>query len=764
MSWLSIIVIAMLAAIAFLGVCYSAQSMRDSASACYNAQNFTDIELVSAGMISGEDVEAVRNAEGVASAEGVLSVSSRVSNEEDAQDVVLQTCPEQISLPEWTGGQPPEAADECAVEEILAEKMGWEIGSTVELKTRDPMSDMLIRHRTFRITGFFRTAEHLSSLIHEERLILVTPDAFNTALTGGKPFSKILVRVTEAPEDRFSAAYGERLDTVSANWDNEDKWIVTDLRNQMSFLFMKGNADNLESISYSFSMLFIVIAMLVIYASIGRMVEQDGRLVGAEKAMGLRNGEVLGKYLVYGVSATAAGVLLGILLAYYGLLRFILISFGLVFIFTERVTTFLPVHTAAVAAGALIMSVTAVLLGCTRLLRLTAVTLMHGTAPSARKEKAGRGGNRSLYVRLIFRNMRNDWKRVLVTVVSIAGSCALLVIGFTVRFSVARVLERQYGQVMRYNLEAVLDLSENAEAEQEADMILTKEGTAHAGAFVRNMPGASGDHSFRVRLISMDPELLPDFFRLADADTGALLSLPESGVLIPRRLAENCSLQPGERFTIYDSEMNGHETTVAGIFDNYLDLPVFCSPEECRRILGETAEPNTILIRSGEAEAEALREQLKSVDGFLSLSSAETYREMFEGFSIILNLVILLLGMLAAMIACFILLNLVKTYVSNKTRELTIMRINGFTTGETIRYASLESYATTAAGILLGLVAGWLLGTVICRGLDQPFIQMVRDPSWVSFAAPALMTAVISGGIHFLSFRKIRDLKLSDIQ
>lgn len=763
-SWLSIIVIAMLAAIAFLGVCYSAQSMRDSASACYNAQDFMDIELIGTGLISAEDVEAVRNTEGVAAAEGVLSVPSRVSNGQDCQDVVLRTGTAQVSVPQWTAGRAPEAADECAAEEILAQQMGWEIGGTVELNTVNRQSDLLIQHRTLRITGTFRTAEHLSDMIHEDRLILVTAGAFRTALMGGKPFTRILVRVSDAPEDRFSRAYGERLDRVRAALADDDRWIRNDLRNQQSYFFMKGNADNLDYISYSFSMMFIVIAALVIYASIGRMVEQDGKLVGAEKAMGLRNGEVLAKYLAYGVSATAAGILLGILLGYFGLLRFVLAGFGEVFIFTERAYTFLPVHTAIVAAGALVVSVAAVWLGCRHLLRSTAVTLMQGTAPSARKEKAGKGRKGSLYTGLIFRNMRNDWKRVLVTVVSIAGSCALLVIGFSIRLSVSRVLQRQYGQIMRYNRAAVLDLTKNPAAAEEAGAVLAAEGVTYAAARILNVPGAAGDDSFQVQLICMDGENLPDYYRLADVRTGETLTLPEEGVLIPRRLAETEDLRKGSRFTLYDSAMNARETTVAGVFENYLDLPVFCSAETYEQILGGKAEPDTILLSAGEAETDALREKLEGVEGFLSLSSAETYREMFEGFSTILNLVILLLGILAVMIACFILLNLVNTYVSNKTRELTIMRINGFTTKETIRYASRESYVTTLAGILLGLATGWLLGTVICRALDQPFIQMVRDPHWITFAASGLITAVISGIIHYLSFRKIRDLKLSDMQ
>ena len=89
---------------------------------------------------------------------------------------------------------------------------------------------------------------------------------------------------------------------------------------------------------------------------------------------------------------------------------------------------------------------------------------------------------------------------------------------------------------------------------------------------------------------------------------------------------------------------------------------------------------------------------------------------------------------------------------------------NGFTTKETIRYASLESYGTTLAAIPLGIAVGWIIGSAARSGLDQPFIQFCRDPHWVSFVASALVTILISGTIHWFSFRKIRDLKLSDMQ
>ncbi len=43
-------------------------------------------------------------------------------------------------------------------------------------------------------------------------------------------------------------------------------------------------------------------------------------------------------------------------------------------------------------------------------------------------------------------------------------------------------------------------------------------------------------------------------------------------------------------------------------------------------------------------------------------------------------------------------------------------------------------------------------------------LSFISAPVWISFAASAAITAVISGVIHFIAFRKIRGLKLSDIQ
>ena len=102
-------------------------------------------------------------------------------------------------------------------------------------------------------------------------------------------------------------------------------------------------------------------------------------------------------------------------------------------------------------------------------------------------------------------------------------------------------------------------------------------------------------------------------------------------------------------------------------------------------------------------------------------------------------------------------------HLLQKKRELTIMRINGFTTKEVTRYVSREILFTTVVGIVLGLGLGMLLGYLILRFTEQGHAQFVRTVSWTSALLSAGITALFSFVINAIALRKVRNLKLRDI-
>lgn len=64
-SYLSIVIIAFLAVMAYLGINYAAQSIAHNTSDFYNSNNFRDSEIISTLLLTEDDLDAIRSVDGV---------------------------------------------------------------------------------------------------------------------------------------------------------------------------------------------------------------------------------------------------------------------------------------------------------------------------------------------------------------------------------------------------------------------------------------------------------------------------------------------------------------------------------------------------------------------------------------------------------------------------------------------------------------------------------------------------------------------------
>ena len=641
-SFLSLVIISMMAVTAYLGLSFSAEGLLRSADLTYETECAADIEIIAAQLMTDGNLEQIRSTEGVTDAEGIISIPSRVSDGDRTEDIALRSVSERISRPHLKDGRLPEAEGECAVEKTLAEKMDYKVGSRVQLANRSEMTDMVIKGKTFTVTGIFTTADHLTEMISFEPTVLVTRDAFRSALIPEDRYVCALVRIKAENPYRFSNARKESADRAADRLKTlSDRWRVTALHHTSGFVCTEEDADMLNTMSVTFSMLFVVIAALVIYSTIGRLVEQDSRLVGASKAMGLKNSEIFAKYLIFGVGGTVIGVTAGILTAYFIFEQIILYFFGTVFLLGEWVPAFQAAPVIIVAAGAAALSSAAVFLACRRLLKSPAVSLMKGenTAGYGRKKKAS--GNGALYLRLILRNVRTDKKRVIVSIVSIAGCCMLLMIGFSLKYAISRVTERQYGEIQRYSMKITLDPSLNAEALDQTRDALDQENLPYAVVYTGEIAYEAGNEQGLLRLICPEKgEDLSGYYCLKDPESGDILRIPESGMLVTRMFAKQYGLNAGDGFRFLGGGMEMADTQVAGVFENYIGICCYCSGDYAEKCLGKAVSCNTLLLKNEPKDPDALREKLSGISGFVSLDSAREQEELFNGLSAMLNLLV----------------------------------------------------------------------------------------------------------------------------
>lgn len=544
------------------------------------------------------------------------------------------------------------------------------------------------------------------------------------------------------------------------------RWIPLGVSENNSFVHAKNAAENIGKLGLTFAMMFVVVGALVIYVTVGRIIEESRRLVGAQKALGFFSGEIRTKYLVFGISATFVGMLLGAVLGYYMVEGLILRIHNVFYVTDPMKRSFLFGTFGIVLAAGILLAGLAVWLACHRLLKETAKSLMAAKAPekALSRSAAGSSGG-SLYSKLIFRNMRNDIARILVTIVSIAGCCILLMIGFTLNTNIRTTISSQFLKFTNYEASVIFEPSLSETAETEIEQLLEEAGASYITMNSALRPFRTGDAFDSFIALCPEKNEVQPYFQLKDVKTGKDLSLPESGVVFPSRTAEAYHLSVGDTFTMYDENMTPHEVKIGAIATMHYCRQIFLSPSAYREIFNEEPKVNAIYYaREGKEPDEALIEKLRHIRGVDEVERLSAISSNFRRIASSLTSVTMILLVAAAIMAYFILMNLVSMYLAKKKLELTVMRINGYSSGEVIRYCLMESVFTTAAGILLGLVAGAFLALRILAMLQHPHAGFDLSVNWVAIGISAAITAFFSIVIHMIALQKIRKLKLTDIE
>ena len=206
-AFISIVMIGLLAAVAYLGIAYSAAALKQDALLFFNDRELWDVEVTSTMLMTDEDLEEIRSVPGVREAEPVWQIDTRLHLDNRKTAVSVLSLPEKMSLPVLREGRMPEQAGQCAVERNLAEDLGLSVGQRLTVNC-DPIMDVdpLAEH-DFEITGIFHTPDHFSYMVPVTPYIFVQENAFNREGLQGA-FMKARIRVEGAPENRYGEEYG----------------------------------------------------------------------------------------------------------------------------------------------------------------------------------------------------------------------------------------------------------------------------------------------------------------------------------------------------------------------------------------------------------------------------------------------------------------------------------------------------------------------------------------------------------------------------
>lgn len=519
--------------------------------------------------------------------------------------------------------------------------------------------------------------------------------------------------------------------------------------------------DAILSMTLFFSPIFAVIGSIVCFSTIAIIIDEQKKQVGTVKAFGFYDWEIHSKYLIFGMTATTLGCILGIPVA-----RFI--SFLVQYLLRDKfVFGQIPnivVWWIAIVFIFITMAVAAVVVyySCSLLIRCSATGLLSGNEPKKRTKKGGSGSKRgTLYSKLILNNIFMDAERVIVSLVVVAGCTLLIGAGFTIYASVSDANKIQFG-INDYDFSIKISGADRDMLLEQAEDILASSDVEYLPATYEYLLYDSGSGYGAIAVLCADGDRISEFFNIRDYD-GKPVDIKSLGMTVRLKFREVEGFERGDSFTLFNNELEPHEAYITDDYVNPIEQMAVISSEAYETQFGENNKVNTFYVRCGSVPENELREKLSAISEDIVFEEAYKYA---ENAKLVKQLCTTLAAITVAVSMCmsiFILINLTNIQVERRLGELLIMRVNGFSQRQVIGYLLRESIFITCLGISMGIAIGVPFTSVLIKSFEGVRSMYIRTPYVWVWVVSVLFNVLFAALIDFISFRKIKDVPLTNI-
>lgn len=233
---------------------------------------------------------------------------------------------------------------------------------------------------------------------------------------------------------------------------------VTKLYESSGFKSLDNDLEKIAIMGKVFPVMFFIVAALVTITTITRMIEEDRTNIGILKALGYSKTTIMKRYIIYSLSATIIGVIIGTLLGSTLIAQVLFAAYGSLYDLPSLIIEINVLYTAL----ATIISVIATV-GVTFI--ITKKELKQKTADLLRPKPAKEGKNiflekipsfwskLSFLFKICFRNIFRYKRRLFMTLIGIAGCTMLVYTGIALNNTINNIAERQFGDVRAYKME-----------------------------------------------------------------------------------------------------------------------------------------------------------------------------------------------------------------------------------------------------------------------------------------------------------------------
>lgn len=534
----------------------------------------------------------------------------------------------------------------------------------------------------------------------------------------------------------------------------------------MSYISLESNADIMEGVSTVFPAFFLLIAALVCITTMTRMVEEERTQIGTLKALGYGNFSIIWKYLAYAGSAAILGCGLGVLVGSSVFPLILWQAYNIILNIRPDIALVIdwPLCLSVVAMYTVV--VLAVTWYCCRnLLKEVPAELIRPKPPtSGRKiflEYLPFWEKFSFLNKVMLRNIFRYRQRLLMMLIGVGGCSALLLTGFGIRDSIMDIVDFQFQDVTRYQIEA--RLSEGLDKDGQADF------REELGRYVDRITFAH-QSSMEIEFGSQNRDVImiaagSEFENIMDLhDDNQSLSMPKIGeALISIGIADKLGVRAGDTVTLRDPDLNTLTLTISAIYDNYVNNYIIVRPETITAQWGEAPELQMAYFTvSDNQDAHYAASKISAYEGVMNVTVCSDLADQIGSMLGALNLVVITVVVCAVLLAVTVTYNLTNINITERIREIATIKVLGFNDKESAAYVFKENLLLSVMGAGVGLIFGkWLLDFVMSQiKVDIVWMEARLLPE--SYLWAVLFTMLSAVLVDFVLYFKLDKINMAE--
>ena len=548
---------------------------------------------------------------------------------------------------------------------------------------------------------------------------------------------------------------------------DDAEWYVFDRDFNPYYSHYAEDCERVDAIAAVFPIFFILVAALVCCTTMTRMVEEQRTQIGTLKALGYSRFTIISQYILYALAASIPGGFVGLLIGFNTLPRVIFVCYQSMYTQPYLIANFKWDYAVGCITAACL---------CTGLSALYASRQELVSCPAQlMRPKPPKDGKRILLERITFiwkrlkfttkvtfRNLFRYKARLLMTVIGIAGCTALLLTGFGLKESISAIVDRQYGDIFRYDALAALDEDSESEFSEiisdcESSGIVTEKMLVMQGTEDVWSDLSNGEKFEAYIMVPSEAENFRSFIDLHTRQGKSPIELGD-GVVLGEKLARFLGVKVGDE--VYFAE--NKPIRVDGICENYTFNYAYMKPETYANTgLGELKNNILLMNMTDENASDKLSEILLEHNAVLGISyssgGGDKFRDLVDSLALIVVAIIASAGALAFVV----LFNLSNINVNERIRELATIKVLGFFDGEVAAYIYRENILSTIMGTGAGLILGIFLEKFVVQTAEVDAVMFAPGIAAYCFFAAAAISVFFSVLVNITLYFRLKKIDMA---